>query len=140
MTAIGSPASLEPSYWALVKAFPLTKIRDDAHLHQALQVLDGLMSRRRDHGEEVYLDALAVLVEAYEADLPGFDAAALPDLLHVLMESNGDTQTTLAAKAGVAKSLISELLQGKRKITLQTARKIAKAYALPVAVLLQSDE
>jgi hypothetical protein len=54
-------------YWRLIHTFPLTPIRDDTHLEQALTLIDQLIEHpRHDTGAQEYLGALADLVYVYE--------------------------------------------------------------------------
>src|SRR3954469_14059581 len=65
-TGVERGADLE-EYLALVRAFPLAHIRDDAHLDAAVAVIDRLLDQEeRSAAEETYLDALTDLVETYE--------------------------------------------------------------------------
>src|SRR5262245_47898259 len=55
------------SYFALVRRFPLTVLRDDDHLASAVALADELTDLdRRDAGQEDYLNALSVFIERYE--------------------------------------------------------------------------
>src|SRR3954468_20669933 len=57
---------LPDTYFALVKEFPLTHIRDDEHLKEAQEAIDQLLQEELDEGAQAYLDALTDLVEIYE--------------------------------------------------------------------------
>lgn len=133
--------SSNDTYFKLVKEFPLKTIHDDAYHDRAIEVINELLDRDLDFGEEEYLDALTTLVESYEKELPDFDKeASLSEVLRLLMESNGDSQATLIKKAKISKSLLSELLSGNREITLPTARKIAAVYSVPASVFINRAE
>jgi hypothetical protein len=58
--------ALPDAYFAQVRKFPLTRIRDDAHLAEAHAVIDRLLEQCLDDGKQKYLDVLTDLVEAYE--------------------------------------------------------------------------
>jgi len=128
------------SYFQLVKQFPLTSIHDEDHHDQALGVIRELMGHNLDAGEKEYLDALVTMVEAFEGRLPDFPNASLPDVLHLLMDAHGETQATLAAKAAVPKSTVSQLLSGSRPMTLATAKKIAPILGVSFSLLLDCAE
>lgn len=141
MKTFQSPPSSNDAYFKLVKKFPLKAIHDDDYYDRAIEVINVLLDRDLDFGEEEYLDALTTLVETYEKELPDFDEeASLSDVLRFLMQSNGDSQATLVKKAEISKSLLSELLSGGRAITLPTARKIAAAYSVPASVFINRAE
>jgi hypothetical protein len=63
-----SARTLPGTYFDHVKRFPLTHVRDDAHLEEATAVIDRLLREDLDEGGQEYLDALTDLVEIYEAD------------------------------------------------------------------------
>jgi hypothetical protein len=54
-------------YLELVRAFPLVSIRDDAHLTEAMVVIDWLTEKGElSAAEDAYLGALTDLVETYD--------------------------------------------------------------------------
>lgn len=105
-------------YLALVRAFPLIHIRDDAHLDAAVAVIDRLIDKpARSAAEEAYLGALTDLVETYEDAHVAVPPRTGMDALRFLMEVNGLKQVDLVPVLG-RKSLISEVLAGKRPLAL----------------------
>ena len=52
------PMQKPDTYFALVKLFPLTHLRDDDHLDAAQEVIDRLLTCNLDEGEQDYLDVL----------------------------------------------------------------------------------
>lgn len=56
-----------------------------------------------------------------------------------LMAENGDTQSELAKKLNVSKTTINYMLSGKVRISLDTATKIAKIYAVKPLELITED-
>jgi HTH-type transcriptional regulator/antitoxin HigA len=60
--------TLPATYYQLVKRFPLTHVRDDAHMQEATGVIDRLVREDLDEGGQEYVDALTDLVETYEAE------------------------------------------------------------------------
>src|SRR5262245_33184255 len=117
MAAKTAARTLPDSYFALVKRFPLTHIRDAGHLRAAQAVIDRLLGEDLDEGGGEYLDALTDLVETYETAHVPIPDASEADVLRVLMESNGLSQPALAKKAGIAQSTLSAVLNGKRSLT-----------------------
>lgn len=126
-----SKVTKRDTYLELVTAFPLRSIRNKRELTQAQRVLDGLLQREPvDAGESMYLDALSDLVEHYEEHNVKLLAAADADILRHLMESNELTQTKLASECGIAKTVISELLSGTRKLNRQQIDALAKRFSV----------
>ena len=123
-------------YLALVRAFPLVHIRDDAHLDAAVAVIDRLLDKGdRSPAEEMYLDALTDLVATYEEAHVATPARSGVDALRFLMEANDLRQVDLVPVLG-RKSLVSEVLSGKRPLTLTHIKKLADYFRVSPAVFI----
>lgn len=123
-------AELE-EYWRHVRAFPLVPIRDAAHLEQALEIIDRLTDQpQRSEGAEEYLGALADLVYVYEQDHVTWPPVSGVDVLRHLMEEHNLTQADLAPLFG-GRSVISEVLAGKRHLNLTHITRLAERFGLP---------
>ena len=124
------------TYFALVKQFPLTHLRDDDHLDAAQEVIDRLLTRNLDEGEQDYLDVLTDLVESFENANVVIPDASEADVLRAIMESNGLSQTRLAKRVGISQSTISAVLNGMRSLTKEQVILLAKEFRLsPLAFL-----
>src|SRR5215469_8919842 len=86
------------TYFELIKQFPLTRIRDDAHLTEAHTMIDLLLQRKLDDSEEQYLDVLTGLVADFEDDRYIIPDAPEADVLRELMHANGYSQPKLAKR------------------------------------------
>src|SRR4051794_9160065 len=98
------------AYFELVRKFPLTRIRDDAHLDEAARVMDELLQRNLDSGGEAYLDALTDLVEVYENEHHDIPDVSEAELLRYLMVARELTQSALSRRTGIALSTVSAVL------------------------------
>lgn len=129
----------EEQYLALVRAFPLISIRDDTHLAKALAVIDQLLDiPERSIAEEEYLQALTDLVETYENVHVAIPPVSGVDALRYLMEENGLTQADLAPMFG-ARSIVSEVLSGKRRLALSHITRLAEHFGLPAEVFIERN-
>ena len=127
----------EDEYLSLVRAFPLLSIRDDAHLADALAVIDRLTDTvERSAAEEVYLATLADLVETYEAAHVVIPPTSGRAALRYLMEENGLSQADLVPLFGTP-SIVSEVLAGKRHLALTHIRRLADHFGLPADVFIE---
>jgi HTH-type transcriptional regulator/antitoxin HigA len=123
-------------YLGLVRAFPLAHLRDDAHLDAAVAVHDRVLDKGdRSPAEEMYLDALTDLVETYEEAHVTIPARSGVDALRFLMEANDLRQVDLVPVLG-RKSLVSEVLSGKRPLTLTHIKKLADYFRVSPAVFI----
>jgi HTH-type transcriptional regulator/antitoxin HigA len=124
------------SYMELVRAFPLASIHSEGHLDEAQRVIDDLLaSGTLDPGQQIYLDALADLVAAYEDEHYEIEPASDADMLRHLMEAKGVTQAEVHRGTGLPKSTISEVLAGKKPFSRQMIRKVAKFFNVDISVL-----
>lgn len=128
--------TVEAEYLALVRAFPLVSIRDDAHLAEALAVIDRLVEQpQRSAAEEVYLGALTDLVETYEETHVAIPPTSGVEALRFLMEENGLSQADLVPLFGTP-SVVSEVLAGKRRLALAHIRRLAAHFGLPADIFI----
>ena len=135
MAAILDKTTAE-GYLALVRAFPLVSIRDKAHLSEALAVIDRLLDRpQRSMAEEEYLRALTDLVETYENAHVTIPTVSGVEALRYLMEEHGLTQADLAPLFGT-RSIVSEVLAGKRRLALSHIARLAERYGVPADVFI----
>ena len=126
-------------YIALVRAFPLLSIRDDAHLADALAVIDRLTDQtERSAAEEAYLAALTDLVETYETAHVAIPPTSGREALRYLMEENGLTQADLVPLFG-APSVVSEMLAGKHRLALTHIRRLAAYFGVPADVFIEAS-
>jgi len=136
------PAHMDPAterqYLALVRAFPLVSIRDEAHLTDALAVIEWLIEKpERTEAEEAYLGALTDLVETYEHAHVAIPPVSGVDALRYLMEENGLTQADLAPLFG-SPSIVSEVLPGKRRLALAHIQKRVAHFGVPADVFFRT--
>lgn len=128
--------TLSDSYFRLVRAFPLTHIQDDDHLAAAQEMIDRLLMRDGDDGEQAYLDSLTDLVEIYENNNVIIPDASEADVLRELMSTNRLTQPKLAKAVGISQSTISAVLNGDRSLTKDHVVKLARYFRVSPAVFL----
>lgn len=130
--------AVEAEYLALIRAFPLVSIRDDAHLTEALEVIDQLIEQaQRSGAEEAYLGALTDLVETYENTHSAIPSTHGIDAVHYLMDENGLSQAELVSIFGTP-SVVSEVLAGKRRLSLTHIRRLAVRFRLPTDVCFEA--
>src|SRR5207253_1716321 len=91
---------LPDTYFDLVREFPLTHIRSDAHLDAAQAMIDRLLQEAPDEGVQAYLDVLTDLVESYEDEHVPIRDASEADVLRELMSANRLSQQQLSKAVG----------------------------------------
>jgi len=89
--------------------------------------------------EAELLDVLAMLVETYEKQQFPFETPDPLEAIRFRMEEQGLMQRDLIPYIG-SKSKVSEVLSGKRPLTLQMIRAINKGLDIPFEILMQQPE
>jgi HTH-type transcriptional regulator / antitoxin HigA len=120
-----------PEYLALVRAFPLRPIRGDDEHRRAIAVVDGFLDRPALTAEEDdYLDVLGLLIADYEDTIYEHPDFTPVERLRHLMEEHSLTQAELARRAGVAVTSLSDILNGKRRISPRVRAKFAECFGV----------
>jgi HTH-type transcriptional regulator/antitoxin HigA len=124
-------------YLDLIHQFPLRPIRSDAELDQAIKMIDSLLDRDDiAPDEEDYLDVLSDLVEKREDEHIDIPDVSGRDMLRHLIEARGVTQATVATETGLAASTVSEILKGKRGLSLKHIEALARYFRVHPGVFL----
>lgn len=102
----------------------------------ALERLDILFDAPAGYPESDEADILAVLVEDYERVHYPIDAPDPVEAIKIRMEQLNLKQNDLIEAFG-SKSRVSEVLNRKRKLTVEMIRKLSVKLNLPVSVLVK---
>lgn len=122
---------LPRSFDALVAEMPPQAIMDDVHYENTIVMIDHLMTAGRlTRGQELYLETLVQLVQAYEAKHHAIDTADLGgiDALRHLLANHDMNASDLARLLGVHPSMGSKILKGERSLTVEHLRKLADRF------------
>ena len=114
-------------------------IRNDQDHRAALAEIERLWNYPENTPENDKLDVLTTLVEAYEEKRWPRDAVTPLDILRTAITDDGRSQKELADLLG-SRSQASDLLNGKRRISLDVARKISTAWHIPIQLLVAPYE
>lgn len=112
-------------------------IKTKADYQQALERLELIFDARKGTPEGDELAVLGILIEQYETENFPID---LPDPIEAIkfrMEQLGYTQSDLAKVVGL-KSRASEILNRKRKLSLEMIRQLHEKLNIPTDVLIQA--
>lgn len=112
-------------------------IKNEKDYEQALICIEGLMEiDNPTQDQEDELEVLATLVELYEDDVYPIDLPSPIDAIRFRMEQQGLKQADLVSFIG-SKSKVSEVLAGKRSLSLNMIRRLHEGLGIPAEVLLQ---
>jgi HTH-type transcriptional regulator/antitoxin HigA len=127
-------------YIQLLQKFPPRTITNDQQLEATQEVIDSLLDRAELTPEESdYLNVLGTLVFDYEqknetiADIYGVE------LLKVLIAERNLRQKDLIS-VFKTESIVSNILNGKRQLTIRHIQELAQFFSLSPAVFLPEGQ
>ena len=123
----------------LVQMMPPQAIIDDVHYENTVEMIDALMAAGKlTKGQEMYMETLVQLVQAYEARhhaIETADISGIGVLKHLLAE-NDMSASDLARLLGVHVSMGSKILKGDRSLTVEHLRKLAGRFRISPVVFM----
>ncbi len=114
----------------------IKRIRTEADYHAALARIDALMDAELDTPAGEELDVLTDLVEHYEEKHVSMGYPSAVAAIQFRLEQAGLTPRDLVPFIG-SRAKVSEVLSGKRQITMPMARALHEHLGIPAEVLLQ---
>ena len=135
MSTITGKFAPSASYLRLVGEFPLRPIRNDEEFKAARAVMERLAVRGEDDldaGERDYLDGLDEFISRYDerALIDRARRGTPRSRLRSLMSDTGMKPKDLEKVLGCGHSLVSLVLSGKRELSKDNVRALAKWFRL----------
>ena len=112
-------------------------IRNEKDYAPALKYLDSVFGVKNGTREADNRDVVTILIEKYEEEHYPIDIPDPIDAIKFRMEQAGLTQKDLIPYIG-SRSKVSEVLSGKRELTLKMIRALNRHLAIPAEVLLKA--
>jgi antitoxin component HigA of HigAB toxin-antitoxin module len=119
------------SYLTLIQEQPLRAIRTGKDCDAASRMIDRLAVRDvLDEGERLYLDAMEVLLEAYENKVAPVrpDGRTPLERLKAAMRASRTTPVQLRSILGGSQSMVSMILTGQRALSKKAIGKLAEHF------------
>ncbi len=119
-----------------VLVMDIKPIKTETDYESALEEIERLFDAEPDTPEGDRLEVLATLVQAFEAQ---HYSIPLPDPIEAIkyyMESRGLSRRDLQAYIG-SRARVSEILNRKRRLSLNMIQKLAAGLGIPAQVLIQ---
>lgn len=113
----------------------IKSIKNKTDYNNTLKQIDKLWNARPNTPNGDKLEVLVTLVEAYEKKHYPIGPPDPVEAIKFRMEQMGLTQSDLAEAMG-GKNRVSEVLSGKRNLTLKMARELHKRFNIPAESLL----
>jgi HTH-type transcriptional regulator/antitoxin HigA len=114
----------------------LKVIKTEKQYRAALSRLEEIFDSKKGSKTADELELLSLLIEKYENESSPIDFPDPIEAIKFRMEQLGYKQKDLAAAIGL-KSRVSEILNRKRKLTLDMIRKLHVALGIPTEVLVK---
>lgn len=120
------------------------EIKSKKEYHETMVTIYNLMNKGESNLTKAEIKSLSVLsiaAEAYEETALGLNPFKQPNTIAELVElklfENKMTQAALADQIGLAKSKVSEILNGKRKADIPFLKGIHKVLKIDAGLLLE---
>jgi HTH-type transcriptional regulator/antitoxin HigA len=111
-------------------------IRNEADYERALERLEVIFDAKRGTEEGDELEILSILIDNYESQNFPIEMPDPISAINFRMEQLGLKQKDLVKTIGF-KSRVSEIMNKKRKLTLDMIRKLNTDLKIPTEVLIQ---
>ena len=111
-------------------------IKTEKEYQKALRRLELIFGATRNSKEGDELELLSLLIDNYEQERDTIDFPDPIEAIKFRMEQLGYKQKDLADALGL-KSRVSEILNKKRKLTLDMIRKLNEELGIPTDVLVR---
>ena len=111
-------------------------IKTENDYQLALKKIEKIFNAKPDTTDGDLLEVLAILVHDYEKKHYQIRPLSAIDALKYEMEEQGLTQSGLAKRMGTSKSVISEIISGKKQMSVNFMRFLHTELGIPADALL----
>ncbi|MEZ4903183.1 MAG: helix-turn-helix domain-containing protein [Spirosomataceae bacterium] len=111
-------------------------IKTEEDYEQALKKIESIFHAQPNTPEGDKLEVISLLVHEYEQKHYSIEPLSPLEALKFEMEERGMTQTRLAQNLGMSKSTISEILNGKKQMSLNVIKFLHNELGIPAHILL----
>ncbi len=126
-----------PSYADLLVEIQPRPIGSKAAVEKTYKLIDKLMSKSElSRAESEMLELLSMLVEQYESREHPTPRVPAAEMLEHLIEARGVTNATLAAETNIPRSIVTDILAGRRRISLGNVRKFAAYFRVSPSIFV----
>src|SRR5258708_2492073 len=131
-----NPVDVRSQYASMLNEFVPVAVETEAENQRALKVVAALMDKDENSpAEKALLKLLAVLIEDFEQRRYSLREASPLEVLKELMRAR-EMQPKDVLPAFGSKGIASEVLNGKRGISKDAAKKLAALFSVPPGVFI----
>ncbi len=139
-SAVSNRVLATRSYVKLVALFPPRIIENARQYKTSIAVIEKMMDAKSlSQDQAAYLELLCDLVETYERKHYSIGEPSLGELLAHLIEASGATKAEVARAACVSASLISDVLGGRRGMSLEVIRRLSAYFGLDASLFVEAS-
>lgn len=117
-----------------MEAIKLIKTEQD--YEKALKQLETIFQAKPNTPEGDLLEVLSLLIHEYEQKHYKIEPLGPLEALKYEMEEQGLSQTGLAKRMGMSKSTISEIMNGKKQMSINFMKFLHNELGIPAHILL----
>jgi len=111
-------------------------IKTEDDYEQALKKIETIFYAQPNTPEGDMLEVISLLVHEYEQKHYVIEPLSPLEALKFEMEERGMSQTGLAKSLGMSKSTISEIINGKKQMSLNVMKFLHNELGIPAHILL----
>ena len=111
-------------------------IKTEQDYESALKKLETIFHAKPNTPEGDLLEVLSLLVHEYEQKYYKIEPLSPLEALKYEMEEQGLSQTGLAKRVGMSKSTISEIINGKKQMSINFMKFLHNELGIPAHILL----
>jgi HTH-type transcriptional regulator / antitoxin HigA len=115
---------------------PIKPIKTEQDYDSALKKLESVLHAKPDTPEGDLLEILSLLVHEYEQKHYKIEPLTPLEALKYEMQEQGLTQSDLAKRFAMSKSTISEILNGRKQMSVRFMKYLYHDLGIPAHVLL----
>jgi HTH-type transcriptional regulator / antitoxin HigA len=125
-------------YQSLLVDFVPRTIRTDGEYRRTMRQIDRLMKAEKlSRAESQLLELLATLAEQYESSEYPTPEVSQGELLAHLIDARGISQAEVSRETGLPRSVITNVLKGRRGISQANIVRLAKFFHVSPAVFIE---
>lgn len=115
-------------------------IKSERDYREALRVAETLWGAKAGTPEANHLEVLTVLIDDYEKRTTPMGRTDAVAAIEFHMEQTGHDRTALGKVLGASSGRVSEILNGKRRLTVDMIRALHEKWGIPLESLVQKPK
>lgn len=130
--------AFKTAYQSLLLDYLPRPVRSEREYEQACRQIAKLMSggSQLPQAESELLEILSLLVAQYESRERAVRDASPAEMLGFLIDARGVSNATVARETGISRSMITDVLAGRRRISMANVAKLAKYFHVSPTVFI----